>query len=302
MTASEPLRGLWCAALTPILQTGAVHHALLVAHIRGLLTEEIDGIVLFGTTGEGPSFSVAERCRGLETVLEAGIESSRLATAAGCAALTDAASVASHAVQSGCPRCLMLPPFFWKDLSNEAVFRYYAALIDAVGDDRLRLYLYHFPQMSGVPIRPAVVTRLAAAYPGIIAGVKDSAGDYANTAALLNQAPMLSILVGHEPDIPRLMRAGGAGTICGLANVAPRLVRALLNPDVTAEDEARVQAVLRLLLAYPFVPAFKAVRSAQTGDTAWCSVRPPLLPLDDASCHALVTRWNRTLNEVPADR
>ena len=122
------------------------------------------------------------------------------------------------------------------------------------------------------------------------------------THALLEQAPRLSILVGHEPDIPRLMRAGGAGTICGLANVAPRLVRALLNPDVTAEDEARIHAVLRLLLAHPFVPAFKAVRSAQTSDTAWRSVRPPLLPLDDETCQALVTRWNRTLNEAPTDR
>lgn len=293
MSTSEPLQGLWCATLTPLFATGAIHHALLVEHILGLLAEGVDGVVLFGTTGEGPSFSASERRRGLEAVLTTGIDTGRLAVAAGCAALTDTASLVRHAVESGCPRCLILPPFFWKGLSDEAVFRYYAALIDEVGDDRLRIYLYHFPQLSGVPIRPEVVARLAAAYPGIIAGVKDSSGDYANTAALLECAPTLSILVGHERDIPRLMRAGGAGTICGLANSYPRLIRALLDSDVTAEDEAHLDALLRTLLPHPFVPAFKAVRAQQTGNDAWCAVRPPLLPLDEEARQALVSQLHQ---------
>lgn len=293
MTASEPLRGLWCATLTPLFTTGAIHHALLVEHITELLAEGVDGIVLFGTTGEGPSFSASERRSGLEAVLTGGIDTARLAVAAGCAALPDTESLVRHAVQSGCPRCLILPPFFWKGLSDEAVFRYYAALIDQVGDDRLRIYLYHFPQLSGVPIRPKVAARLAAAYPGIIAGVKDSSGDYANTSALLECAPTLSILVGHERDIPRLMLAGGAGTICGLANIYPRLIRGLLDATETAEDEARLDALLQTLLPYPFVPAFKAVRAEQTGNHGWRAVRPPLLPLDDEARQTLVTRLHQ---------
>ena len=115
-----------------------------------------------------------------------------------------------------------MPPFFFKDVGDEAVFACYARLIDAVAEPALRVYLYHIPQFSGVPVEPDVVARLAKAYPGVIAGVKDSSGDYKNTQALLARVPQLSILVGHEPHLPQLLRDGGAGTICGVANVFPR--------------------------------------------------------------------------------
>ncbi len=279
LSASDAVRGLWCASLSPIGPTGALDPALLTAHIQGLLTNAVDGVVLFGTTGEGPSFSVAERCQGLETVLAAGIAPRLLVAATGCAALSDTVALTRHALQSGCPRCLILPPFFWKQLPDRAVFRYYASLIEQLADDRLRLYLYHFPQMSGVPIRPDVVARLADGFPGVVAGIKDSAGDFTNTASLLERIPQLSILVGHEPDIPKLMRAGGAGTICGLANVFPKRVAALMSPSVTADDEIRVRNLLDALASFPFVPAFKALRAAQTGVDGWRAVRPPLLPL-----------------------
>jgi 4-hydroxy-tetrahydrodipicolinate synthase len=175
----------------------------------------------------------------------------------------------------------VLPPFFFKDLSDEAVYHYYASLIDAVGDAALRVYLYHIPQFSGVPIRPAVVARLCAAYPAIIAGVKDSGGDYANTQALLEHVPQLSILVGHEPHLPRLMREGGAGTICGVANTFPAIVAALLKSTVSKTDEARILEFIAIIFRYPFLAAFKAIRAAQTGDPSWNALRLPWLPLPE---------------------
>jgi 4-hydroxy-tetrahydrodipicolinate synthase len=156
------------------------------------------------------------------------------------------------------------------------------------GDARLRLYLYHLPQVSGVPIRPEVAARLAAAYPGIVAGVKDSGGDFTHTAELLRRLPQLSILVGHEPHLPRLIESGGAGTICGIANLFPDLVAALLKPEVAAEDERRVRTFLDIVLRYPLLPAFKAIRAALSGDAGWNIPRLPQLPLAEGEARELL--------------
>src|SRR5438046_9592571 len=263
MIEPSPVRGLWCATLTPLGHDGAIDHARMAAHARALFAQGVNGVAPFGTTGEGPSFSVAERRAGLDAMLAAGIPASRLVAATGCAAFADTVALTRHAVQAGCARCLVLPPFFFKDLSDDAVYRYFAALIDAVADPRLSLYLYHIPQFSGVPIRPDVVTKLATDFPRVIAGVKDSGGDFTHTEALLAHAPQLAILVGHEPDLPRLMRSGGAGTICGVANTFARLVAPLLKPDVTKEDEDRMGAFVDVIFRFPFLPAFKAIRAAQ---------------------------------------
>ncbi len=281
MIEPSAVQGLWCATLTPIGHDGAVDHARLAAHARALFAQGVDGVAPFGTTGEGPSFSIAERRAGLDALLAAGIPASRVVAATGCAAFADAVALTRHAVQAGCSRCLVLPPFFFKDLSDESVYRYFAALIDAVADTRLSLYLYHIPQFSGVAIPPAVVAKLAADFPRVVAGVKDSGGDFTHTKALLAQAPQLAILVGHEPDLPRLMRAGGAGTICGVANTFPRLVTPLLKPEVTKEDEDRLAAFVDVIFRFPFLPAFKAIRAAQINDAAWRTLRPPLFAMNE---------------------
>jgi 4-hydroxy-tetrahydrodipicolinate synthase len=279
---TSAVRGLWCATLTPLDAQGNPDIGRLAGHVRDLLVNGVEGVAPFGTTGEFPSFSTAERMRGLEALLVAGIAAARIVPGTGAAALTDAVALTRHAVQSGTPRCLIVPPFFFKSVSDDAVFAYYARLIDAVGEPSLRVYLYHIPQFSGVPIAPDVVARLAKAYPAVIAGVKDSSGDYRNTQALLAHAPQLSILVGHEPHLPQLLRDGGAGTICGVANVFPAMISALLSPVVAQADEARVAAFLKILFDYPFLAAFKAIRAAQTGDAGWNSLRLPWQPLEDA--------------------
>jgi 4-hydroxy-tetrahydrodipicolinate synthase len=282
MMEPAPVRGLWCATLTPLGTDGAIDHARMAGHVRALLAQGVAGVAPFGTTGEGPSFPVEARRAGLDALLASGIPASRIVAATGCAAFADAIELTRHALSVGCPRCLVLPPFFFKDLTDAAVHRYYAAFIDAVGDSRLSVYLYHIPQFSGVPIRPDVVARLAADFPRTIAGVKDSGGDFAYTQALLERAPQLAILVGHEPDLPRLMRAGGAGTICGVANILPGLIAPLLQPAVTAADEARIAAFVDVIFRYPFLPAFKAIRAAQLNDAAWRALKPPWLPLGEA--------------------
>jgi len=283
-----PVHGLWCAMLTPLDTSGGVDHGMLVAHAKSLLARGVDGVAPFGTTGEGQSFSVAEREAGIDALLAGGIPGERLVAATGCAALPETIALTRHGVQAGCAACLVLPPFFWKDATDEGLFAWYAQVIEAVGDARLRVYLYHIPQVSGTPLSVDLIARLAAAFPCIIAGVKDSAGRWENTEALLARVPQLAILVGHEPHLPRLLRAGGAGTICGVANVFPALVRALFSPVVTPADEQRVVTFIEIAFRQPFLAGFKAVLAEQTRNPAWRAVRAPLLPLPAESRRTLL--------------
>jgi 4-hydroxy-tetrahydrodipicolinate synthase len=288
MNAVAPVRGLWCAMLTPLDASGGVDHSLFVAHARSLLAKGVDGVAPFGTTGEGQSFSMAERIAGIESLLAAGIAPERVVAATGCAALPETVALTRHGARAGCAACLVLPPFFWKDATDDGLFAWYAKVIEAVGDPRLRIYLYHIPQVSGTPLSVELVARLAGAFPGVIAGVKDSAGDWSNTEALLARVPQLAILVGHEPHLPRLMRAGGAGTICGVGNLYPALVRALLSPGVTPADEQRMATFLEIAFGVPFLAGFKAILAEQTRNPGWRSVRPPLLPLADTARQSLL--------------
>jgi 4-hydroxy-tetrahydrodipicolinate synthase len=268
--------------LTPLARDGGVDHARFVSHARWLLAQGIDGLAPFGTTGEGQSFSLGERAAGLSGLVAAGIPADRIVAATGCAALSETVVLTRQAVAADCAGCLVLPPFFFKDVADDGLFAWYARLIEAVGDPRLRIYLYHIPQVTGVAFPVDLVARLAAAFPGVIAGVKDSAGDFANTAALLERVPQLSILVGHEPHIPRLIKAGGAGTICGVANAFPAIVRALFAPAVSAADLERIETFLDLAFRQPLLASFKSIVAMRTRDPAWLAMCPPLVALDES--------------------
>jgi 4-hydroxy-tetrahydrodipicolinate synthase len=288
MTQEPGVRGLWCATLTPLTSAGELDCARMASHVLGLLGEGVDGVAPFGTTGEGPSFSVDERRSGLDALLRAGVAPSKIVIGTGCASATDTLALTRHALQNGVPRCLVLPPFFYKNVADDAVYRFYADLIDRVADSRLRVYVYHIPQFSGVGVWPDVIRRLADAYPGVVAGVKDSAADWNNTARLLERVPHLDLLVGHEPHLPQLMRGGGAGTICGIANVYPELVRALLAADVAPAAEARMTQFRNVLSRFPFLPAFKAIKAAKSGDAGWNVLRTPWLALPNAARDELI--------------
>ncbi len=290
MTArtSPPLiHGLWCATLTPLARDGRIDDARFAAHAHTLFAQGVDGIAPFGTTGEGQSFSVGERRAGLDALLAAGVPATRIVAATGCAALSDTIALTRHAVTSGCAASLVLPPFFWKEPSGDGLFAWYAQVIEEVADPRLRILLYHLPQVSAVPLSLGLVARLATSFPDTVAGVKDSEGNWDHTSALLARVPQLAIMVGHEPHLPRLLRAGGAGTICGVANIYPGLVRALMTSAVTAEDETRIAKFLEIAFAQPLLPGFKSILADRAGDPGWLAVRAPLTPLDDGARHRL---------------
>jgi 4-hydroxy-tetrahydrodipicolinate synthase len=283
VTERSNLGGVWCAILTPLDIDGSPDHERLVAHVRRLLASGVDGIALFGTTGEGQSFSVAERLAGLEALLDAGVDPTKIIAGTGCAALPETIELTRHAVACGCAGALVLPPFFFKDVGDDGVYASYARVVDRVADARLRLFVYHIPQVTGVPIGDAAIARLAAQYPSVLAGVKDSECNLEHSLRLLASFPHLAIFVGFEPHLPATRAAGGAGTICGVANLYPRLIRRLfdraLEPD-HREDLARVERFIAVLERYPLFAAFKALQAELTGDEAWNALRPPLLALD----------------------
>ncbi|MEP6679816.1 MAG: dihydrodipicolinate synthase family protein, partial [Betaproteobacteria bacterium] len=279
MKAVPHLRGLWCATLTPVARDGSMDHPRLVAHVRWLFAQGVDGIAPFGTTGEGQSFAFAERRAGLDALLSSGIEGNRIVAGTGCASLPETVELTRHAIIAGCTACLVLPPFFWKDASDDGLFAWYASLIEQVADPRLKVFLYHLPQVSAVPLSVELVAKLAAAFPDVVVGVKDSEGNWAHTSALLARVPGLTIVVGHEPHVPKLMRAGGAGTICGVANIEPRLVRALLSSGVTADDEAKIARFIEIAFRQPFLAGFKSIMADRAGDPEWQWLRAPLSTL-----------------------
>ena len=294
---ADRIRGVWCATLTPLDASGAPDVRMLASHAQRLFAAGVDGIAPFGTTGEGQSFSVAQRRSGLDGLLAAGIPSGRIVAGTGCAALADTIELTRHAVGAGCAGALVLPPFFFKGPSEEGIYASYARLIDGVADTRLRLYLYHIPQITGVPIPHDVISRLATTYPGVLAGIKDSEGNLSHTRALLERFRTLSVFVGHEPHLPAALAAGGAGTICGVANLYPRLVRRLYDqaPTTGAKDElARVGAFVSLLGNVPIFAAFKALLAEMTGDPQWESLCPPLVSMDRDARKAWLASVART--------
>jgi 4-hydroxy-tetrahydrodipicolinate synthase len=286
-----PARGVFCALATPLHDDGTLDRMAFQAHAGHLLAAGCDGIAPFGTTGEGPSFSVNERQVGLEILIEQGIDARRVIAGTGAAAIGDAIELGRHALSLGVTQLLVLPPFYYKDLSDDGLYAAYARIIDGIGDPRLRLVLYHIPQVTQVPLTAPVIARLLTAYPAMVAGIKDSTGDLEHTLSLIRCFPGLSVFCGAEHHLPAVLQAGGAGTICGLANLVPCLMRRLHDAAGMAGAEAsleRITALVEVVVDGPFVPRLKALLAAATGSGAWRNTCPPLSALSAVEAMTLV--------------
>jgi 4-hydroxy-tetrahydrodipicolinate synthase len=278
---TEAIRGFWVASATPIASDGSVDSAKLAAHAKHLFGKGADGVVLFGTTGEGTSFNVTERVATIEAVLKAGVPAERIGIGGGFSAISDGIALTRAALGLGLRHVLILPPYFDRNVTADGIEDAFAAIIDGVADDRLRAYLYHIPQISGVAIPTSVAANLRKRYGKVVAGLKDSSGDFKQFQAFRAAAPELAITVGNETDIARAIAGGGAGTICGMANITPELVKAMIDgKDVEARMQAAVDIVVK---SASFLTTLKAILAAQTGDAGWLRVRPPLRALSDGA-------------------
>jgi 4-hydroxy-tetrahydrodipicolinate synthase len=294
---SERHRGVLSPVVTPFKPDLSPDADRFVRHCRWLVGNGV-GLAVFGTNSEANSLAVGERMELLERLVEAGVDPARLMPGTGTCALTDTVRLTAHAVGLGCAGVLMLPPFYYKGVSDEGLYRSFAEIVERVGDARLRVYLYHIPPVSQVPISLALIERLLAAYPGAIAGVKDSSGDWPNTKAMLDRfAPQgFDVFAGSESFLLANLRHGGRGCISATANVNPAAIHALYagwrGADADAM-QARLDAVRATFQKYPMIPALKQAIAHWGDDPEWSRVRPPLVELTAAQRDALVTELDR---------
>jgi 4-hydroxy-tetrahydrodipicolinate synthase len=260
-----------------------------IDHCRWLLSQNC-GLAIFGTNSEANSLSLAERRSLLEQAAEAGLDPARMMPGTGACALPDAVELTEAAVRAGCGGVLMLPPFYYKGVSDEGLFAFYSEVIQRVGDDRLRVYLYHIPPVAQVPITHTLIERLLKAYPGTVVGIKDSSGDWSNTEAMIRRFDGFDVFAGSEEFLLPTLRAGGAGCISATANINPAAIHDVYaHRDAADADErqAEITAFRKAMAQFPMIPALKAVVEIETGEEGWRRVRPPLDDLDDAAVERL---------------
>lgn len=304
MTA-QPFHGVLVPVLTPFTPSGEPDAGRFVAFCRWLLDQGVGGLAVFGTTSEANSMSGPERMALLDRLVEAGIPAEKLMPGTGACSATEAANLARHAVDHGCGGVLMLPPFYYKGVSDDGIFAFVSRVIGKIASPALRVYLYHIPPVAQVGFSLDLVGRLIAAYPETVVGLKDSSGDWANTAALLERFPGFAIFPGSEVFLLDALRKGGAGCITASGNVNVPGIRQVYDnwrgPQADAL-QAEITTLRKALQAYPMVPALKRIVAHFHNDPDWAAVRPPLDALGEAQSSALLAdlaRLGFTLGERP---
>ena len=283
--APQRLRGVLSPVVTPFRRDYSPDAPRFVRHCKWLLAHGCSGLAVFGTNSEANSLSADERMTLLEQLVEGGVPAAQLMPGTGCCALTDSVRLTAHAVKLGCAGALMLPPFYYKGVPDDGLFRNFSEVIQRVGDDRLQLYLYHIPPVAQVGITLGLIERLLKAHPQTVAGVKDSSGDWSNTKAMIDAFAKqgFEVFAGSEVFLLRNMRAGGVGCITAGANVNPhgidRVYRGWQSPEAEKlqADADRVRQILQSQVS--MIPALKAAIAHYAADAEWMTVRPPLVEL-----------------------
>ena len=306
MSQTGRITGVLSPVVTPFTTDLAPDAERFVRQCRWLLSQNV-GLAVFGTNSEANSLSVDEKIELLDRLLAAGLDPARMMPGTGHCALSDSVRMTAHAAKAGCGGVLMLPPFYYKGVSDEGLFRSFAEVIERVGDARLRVYVYHIPPVSQVPITLNLIERLLKAYPQAVAGVKDSSGDWANTKAMLDAFATsgFDVFAGSETFLLANMRGGGKGCISATANVNPgpiaRLHATWQGADADAQ-QAGLDEIRGTFQKFPMIPALKAAIAHYGSDPAWATVRPPLMNLAAEPAAALVAELDRRGFSMPGLR
>ena len=289
---TQRITGVLSPVVTPFKADYSPDTERFVRQCKWLVANNV-GLAVFGTNSEANSLAAGERMELLEKLVEAGVDPVRMMPGTGCCALTDSVRLTAHAVKLGCAGALMLPPFYYKGVSDEGLFRNYAEIVERVGDARLQIYLYHIPQVTQVPISLKLIERLLKAYPKNIAGTKDSSGDWNNTKATLDQFAKdgFDVFPGSETFLLAGMRNGGKGCISATANVNPVAIHNLYANWRSADADklqAGLDQVRGVFQKYPMIPAMKRAIAHWSGHPGWATVRPPLVEVNAEQATALI--------------
>ncbi len=304
MAKAKRIEGVLSPVVTPFKRDYSPDAERFTRHCRWLLKNGCAGLAVFGTNSEANSMSVAEKRRLLEALVAGGVPPAALMPGTGHCALGDSIELTGAAVKLGCAGVLMLPPFYYKGVSDEGLYRNFAEVIERVGDERLQLYLYHIPPVSQVPISLALIERLISKYPGIVAGVKDSSGEWPNTKAMLDNFSKsgFDVFAGSEVFLLDNMRNGGKGCITATGNVNPGPIDKLYrNWRSTEADrmQAEITATRKIVQKQPMIPALKGIVAHFGNDPLWKTCRPPLVELNAAQEQQLITELKASGFSMP---
>jgi 4-hydroxy-tetrahydrodipicolinate synthase len=304
MAKIKRIEGVLSPVVTPFKRDYAPDAERFARHCRWLLKNGCSGLAIFGTNSEANSMSVGEKRALLDALVASGVPASALMPGTGHSALSDSVELTRAAVKLGCAGVLMLPPFYYKGVSDEGLYRNFAEIIERVGDERLQLYLYHIPPVSQIPISLNLIEKLITKYPGIVAGVKDSSGDWANTKAMLDNFSKggFDVFAGSEEFLLANMRGGGKGCITATGNVNPGAIdnvyRNWRSPEAD-KLQAGITATRRIVQKQPMIPALKATIAHFGNDPQWKTCRPPLVELDSSKEQELVSELKANKFAMP---
>lgn len=286
--------------MTAILTPFDLKGELALKHMPALIEFQrqagVDGLVVCGTNGEGTSLSVEERKTVLETTM-AHRGDLKIVAGTGATSVTDAVELTRHALLVGADAVLVLPPFFSKKPSAQGLADYFHRVLDAAN---LPVLLYNIPQFSDVAITDELL-RLLSGHPNL-AGIKDSAGDWARTKEYITHYPDLRIFVGSDRLDALCYGAGGAGCISGGANAFPEFLVAVRDAsrqgsEAMEKAQAHLNALLDVTARYPFLSTSKSILT-QRG-LPRLGVRPPLTMLSPEMETRLFAEL-RTMGFLPA--
>jgi 4-hydroxy-tetrahydrodipicolinate synthase len=281
----KPSFGLSCALALPVHQDSSIDFPRLTVHASRLLEAGCSSVTVFGTTGEGSSVSLSEREQVLGALLDAGIAlRPHVIGGATAAAVDDAVDQSRMLIDRDCRGVLLAPPFYFKNVTDEGLYRWFSQVLEKIGKRARDVFLYHIPSVTQTPLSIELIGRLKAAFPEVVVGVKDSGGDWTYTEKLLRTHGDSILLVGDERHLAAGVRLWAQGAISGLANVHPERLLRLIE---TAEEDPPVIELVNEILKFPVTSAVKALIAHRQNDPAWLNVRAPLVALTEAEAARL---------------
>ena len=290
------ITGSYCAAITPINDDLSVNKDLYLRHCQSLIKKNLDGLTLFGTNGEASSFSIRQKKESIEFLLENRIDPKFLILGTGSSSLEDAIEMTKFSVEIGAKAALVLPPYYFKNVSDDGVITYYRNIIEQTCENDYKFLLYNIPQHSGVTINFHIIENLLKLYPNNVVGLKDSTGDLDGMLKTIKYFNELAVFCGNGALALHTSRRGGAGAITGDANITAKLLSYIIHNfknekqiENFIEIQSLIEKIRNILSSHEQVSLLKAYYSVADNMLTWNNIMPPLKSIDDPSSNKQVT-------------
>jgi len=289
------IKGVFSAALTPINKDYSINSPLFLYHCEMLLTQGIDGLAVFGTTGEANAFNVDEKINALEYLINSKVDPNKLMPGTGQCSVNDTVRFTKKCAELEVRAVLVLPAFFYKGVSDEGVIEYYRRVIEEVGDNNLHYILYNIPQISGVNINLYIIEKLIKFYPNNVVGMKDSSGNLDNMLKVIKCFNEFCVFSGSDSFALKVCKRGGAGAITATSNISAKLLTYIVNnhkEESLIENFKAIQSlqekIRETLFTHEPISALKALMSVKDNNDNWNRINPPLQKIENPLSHKTI--------------